>query len=54
MALAYALVYFLEVRDTPEGSTYFKPNKHGGLEVTSRSDFLAYLLRIFRSTLPSL
>ncbi|MGH8658139.1 MAG: MFS transporter, partial [Gammaproteobacteria bacterium] len=23
---------------------YFKPNKHGGLEVTSRGDFFAYLL----------
>jgi len=44
IALGYALVYYLGVRDMPEGSTYFKPNKHGGLEVTSRSDFFAYLL----------
>jgi len=44
IALGYALVYFLGVRDMPEGSTYFKPNKHGGLEVTSRGDFFVYLL----------
>jgi NNP family nitrate/nitrite transporter-like MFS transporter len=29
--------------DTPKGSTYFKPKKHGGLEVTSRGDYYFYL-----------
>ncbi len=42
-AIAYALIYFLNTRDMPEGATYFKPNKHGGLEVTSRGDFFCYL-----------
>ena len=36
----YAFVYYFSVSDTPEGSTYFKPNKTGGLEVTSKADFL--------------
>lgn len=40
----YSFIYFFTVRDTPEGSTYFKPNKNGGLEVTSKHDFYFYLL----------
>jgi NNP family nitrate/nitrite transporter-like MFS transporter len=44
IALVYAWVYYLGARDTPEGSTYFKPNKHGGLEVTSQGDFFWYLI----------
>ncbi len=35
----YSIVYYTFARDTPEGSTYFKPNKRGGLEVTSKGDF---------------
>jgi MFS transporter, NNP family, nitrate/nitrite transporter len=44
ITIVYALVYYLSARDTPEGATYFKPNKHGGLEVTSRGDFFCYLV----------
>ena len=44
MILIYAFVYFFSVTDTPEGSTYFKPNRTGGLEVTSKGDFFFYLL----------
>jgi MFS transporter, NNP family, nitrate/nitrite transporter len=44
MIFIYAFVYFNTVTDTPEGSTYFKPNKTGGLEVTSKGDFFFYLL----------
>jgi MFS transporter, NNP family, nitrate/nitrite transporter len=44
IALVYAWIYYLGARDTPEGSTYFKPNKHGGLEVTSQGDFFWYLI----------
>lgn len=44
IALAYAFVYYFSVTDTPAGSTYFKPNKSGGLEVTSKKDFVLYLL----------
>jgi NNP family nitrate/nitrite transporter-like MFS transporter len=42
--LVYSFVYYSFVTDTPEGSTYFKPNKTGGLEVTSKSDFFFYLI----------
>lgn len=42
-ALLYSVFYFLTAKDTPEGSTYFKSNKVGGLEVTSRKDFYLYI-----------
>jgi len=41
--LIYAFIFYALARDTPEGSTYFKPNKSGGLEVTSKGDLLFYL-----------
>lgn len=39
LLFVYSFIYYLNVQDTPEGSTYFKPNKNGGLEVTSVGDF---------------
>ncbi len=44
IALIYAGIYYVSVSDTPAGSTYFRPNKSGGLEVSSRADFFFYLL----------
>lgn len=44
IALMYAFVYYFSVTDTPAGSTYFKPNKSGGLEVSTKRDFFFYLL----------
>ncbi|KZY95318.1 MFS transporter, partial [Oleiphilus sp. HI0072] len=43
VASIYGLIYYQVVRDTPKGSTYFKPKKAGGLEVTSWGDFYLYL-----------
>ena len=40
----YGIFYYRVARNTPKGSTYFKPKKHGGLEVTSRRDLYLYLL----------
>lgn len=40
----YGVFYYVVARDTPKGSTYFKPKKSGGLEVTSWGDFVLYLL----------
>ena len=39
IAFVYGMIYYRNVRNTPKGSTYFKPKKSGGLEVTSRGDF---------------
>ncbi len=44
IALIYSVIYYFSVTDTPPGSTYFKPNKSGGLEVSSKRDFFFYLL----------
>jgi len=44
LALVYAAIFYRSVRNTPKGSTYFKPKKTGGLEVTSRRDFYFYLV----------
>lgn len=44
IALVYAFIYYALVTDTPVGSTYFKPTKSGGLEVTSKRDFFFCLL----------
>lgn len=42
MSIAYAFVFFHYVRNTPKGSTYFKPKKAGGLEVSSWKDLWFY------------
>lgn len=39
----YGVFYYIVARNTPKGSTYFKPKKAGGLEVTSWGDFYLYL-----------
>jgi NNP family nitrate/nitrite transporter-like MFS transporter len=44
IALVYAFIYYNSVTDTPKGSTYFKPKKSGGMEVTSKGDFYLYLV----------
>ncbi len=44
VALGYSVIFYIAVRDTPRGSTYFKPNKTGAMEVTSQGDFVLYLI----------
>lgn len=44
MSLIFAFIYYFNVRDTPKGSTYFKPKSVGAMEVTSRGDFFLLLL----------
>ncbi|RED52314.1 MFS transporter [Aestuariispira insulae] len=46
VALIYAGIYYLSVRDTPPGATYFKPRQMGAIEVTSRRDFLLCLMTL--------
>ncbi|MEE3190481.1 MAG: MFS transporter, partial [Pseudomonadota bacterium] len=36
-------VYYMNVSDTPKGSTYFKPKNIGAMEVTSKGDFFFLL-----------
>jgi NNP family nitrate/nitrite transporter-like MFS transporter len=44
LSIVYSFIFYRSVRDTPEGSTYFRPMKSGGLEVTTKGDFLFYVL----------
>ncbi|MGF2685897.1 MFS transporter [Marinobacter sp. DUT-3] len=44
IAILYAAVFYHQVRDTPKGSTYFKPKRGGAMEVTSRGDFILYVV----------
>ena len=43
VAMIYGVFFYIRARNTPKGSTYFKPKKAGGLEVTSKKDFYFYL-----------
>ncbi|WP_227816622.1 NarK family nitrate/nitrite MFS transporter [Nitrogeniibacter aestuarii] len=44
LSLVFSFIWYLNVSDTPKGSTYFKPKKSGGMEVTSKGDFYFLLL----------
>jgi NNP family nitrate/nitrite transporter-like MFS transporter len=44
ISLLYSFVFYKLARNTPKGSTYFKPKKTGAMEVTSKGDFYFYLL----------
>lgn len=44
ISLLYSFVFYKLARNTPKGSTYFKPKKTGAMEVTSKGDFYLYLL----------
>src|SRR5690606_14489749 len=43
IAILYGIFFYWRARNTPKGSTYFKPKKSGGLEVSSRKDFWFYV-----------
>jgi NNP family nitrate/nitrite transporter-like MFS transporter len=43
IAGVYGIFFYFTARNTPKGSTYFKPKKSGGLEVTSWKDFYFYI-----------
>jgi len=44
MSLLFSVFWYINVTDTPQGSTYFKPKQTGAMEVTSKSDFFLLLL----------
>ena len=43
VALCYSGIFYKKARNTPKGSTYFKPKKSGGLEVSNKRDFWFYI-----------
>jgi len=44
IAIAYGVLYFFSVSNTPKGSTYFKPKKSGAMEITSGGDLILYMI----------
>ncbi|ASJ98483.1 NarK family nitrate/nitrite MFS transporter [Shewanella marisflavi] len=44
ISLVFSWVFYLNVADTPKGSTYFKPKSLTAMEVTSKGDFLLLLI----------
>ena len=40
----FSFVWYSNVRDTPKGSTYFKPKSNAAMEVTSKGDFFLLLI----------
>jgi len=47
LCLAFSVIWYCNVSNTPKGSTYFKPRSAGAMEVTSRGDlFLLLLMKI--------
>ncbi len=43
VAILYGVYFYFSVSNTPKGATYFKTNKIGALEVTSKVDLFLYL-----------
>ena len=44
ISIIYSGIFYINVRNTPKGSTYFKPKKFGPMEVTSVGDFILYII----------
>ena len=44
LSLLFSFIWYKNVTDTPKGSTYFKPKNNGGMEVTSKGDFVLLLI----------
>ena len=42
IAFFYSFVFYKNIRNTPEGATYFKPKKAGAMEVSSKGDLVLY------------
>ncbi len=40
----YGVIYYFNVQDTPPGKVYLKPQRHGGMEVTSAKSFWAMIV----------
>lgn len=44
ICILYSVIFYLQISDTPKGSTYYKPKTSGAMEVTSISDFFLLLI----------
>jgi MFS transporter, NNP family, nitrate/nitrite transporter len=44
IAAIYGFIYLFNAQDTPSGKVYQRPNRHGGIEVTSQKSFWLLML----------
>jgi len=44
LSLIFSVIWYMNVSNTPKGSTYFKPKNLGAMEVTSTGDFFLLLV----------
>lgn len=44
LCLVFSVIWYMNVSNTPQGSTYFRPKNLGAMEVTSKSDFVLLLI----------
>lgn len=44
LCLVFSVIWYLNVSNTPKGSTYFRPKNLGAMEVTSKGDFFLLLV----------
>ncbi len=44
VALVFSFIFYFSVSNNPKGTTYFRPNNLGAMEVTSKGDFYLYCL----------
>jgi NNP family nitrate/nitrite transporter-like MFS transporter len=44
LSLLFSVIWYKNIKDTPQGSTYFKPKSAGAMEVTSKGDFFLLML----------
>ena len=44
VSFVFGFIFYMNVRDTPKGSTYFKPKHVGALEITSKGDFFLLII----------
>ncbi len=44
LCIIYALIFYINVRDMPDGRTYFKPKSFKAMEVTSPGDFFLLII----------
>lgn len=44
VSLVYSVIFYINARDTPQGATYFKPNKAGAMEISTKQDLALYII----------
>lgn len=44
IALVYSVIFYINIRNTPQGATYFKPKKAGAMEISTPQDLVLYII----------